>query len=46
MLGICSRICHLEMWSHGHHDIRTCEMRARVEGTGTISTNAVGECAT
>jgi hypothetical protein len=29
-----------------HHDIRTCEMWARAEGTGTILTNAAGECVT
>jgi hypothetical protein len=30
---------HLE-----HYDIGTCEMRARAEGTGSISRNAAGEC--
>ncbi len=27
------------------HELGTCEMRARAQGTGTISTNATGGCA-
>ncbi len=29
-----------------HHDIGTCQMPARAKGTVTISTNAIGRCAT
>ncbi len=36
-----SRCGHLD-----HHDIQTCEMRSRAEGTRTISANATGRRAT
>ncbi len=36
-----SRCGHLD-----HHDIQTCEMRSRAEGTTTISANATRRCAT
>jgi hypothetical protein len=36
---VISRCGHLD-----HHDVRTCEMWAMAEGTGTISTNATGVC--
>jgi hypothetical protein len=37
-----SRCDHLEH----KHDIGTCKMRAKAEGTGAISINATGRCAT
>jgi hypothetical protein len=47
MLGECSTRCHLKMHGHlDHRDIGTYKMLARSEGTATISTNAIGVCAT
>jgi len=33
------------IWILWYHDMGTCEIWARAEGTGTISTNATGRCA-
>jgi len=43
MLGECSTRCHLQIGHLDSHDIGTCEMGARPEGTGTISTKATTE---
>ncbi len=43
MLGECSTRCHLQIGYLDCHDIGTCEMGARPEGTGTISTKATTE---
>jgi hypothetical protein len=43
MLGECSTRCHLQIGDLDCHDIGTCEMGARPEGTGTISTKATTE---
>jgi hypothetical protein len=43
MLGECSTRCHLQIGHLDSHDIGTCEMGARPEGTGTISTKPTTE---